>query len=98
MACTIYLTQPSADKRRPGVSYERPRREGNLPLAHLSLLAHTPERLLALRLAMSQAIGPASAVLDAGCGALGVLPIMAPSLVRSRSSASTSANCRWPGN
>lgn len=73
MACTIYLTQPSTGKRRPAVSCEKRRGEGNLPLAHLSLLAHTPERLLALRLAMSQAVGPASAVLDAGCGALGVL-------------------------
>ncbi len=62
------------------MSYERRRGEGNLPLAHLSLLAHTAERLLALRLAMSQAIGPASAVLDAGCGALGVLAIMAAML------------------
>ena len=34
------------------MSYERRRGEGNLPMAHLSLLAHTPERLLALRLAM----------------------------------------------
>lgn len=51
-----------------------------MPLAHLSLLAHTPERMLALRLAMSQAIGPASAVLDVGCGALGVLAIMAARL------------------
>src|SRR5882724_6562428 len=47
------------------------------PLAHLSLLTHHPERLLALRLAMSRRIGPESSVLDAGCGALGAMSIMA---------------------
>ncbi|HEY5986234.1 MAG TPA: class I SAM-dependent methyltransferase [Streptosporangiaceae bacterium] len=62
------------------MSYEWRWGESNLPLAHLSLLAHTPERLLALRLAMSQAIVPTSAALDAGCGALGVLAIMAARL------------------
>lgn len=54
--------------------------EGNAPLVHLSLLAHHPERLLALRQAMSRRIGPHSSVLDAGCGALGTLAIMAAQL------------------
>jgi SAM-dependent methyltransferase len=54
--------------------------EGSAPLAHLSLLAHHPERLLALRLAMAQRIGPETTVLDAGCGALGALAIMAAKL------------------
>lgn len=54
--------------------------EGSAPLVHLSLLAHHPERLLALRLAMSRRIGPQSAVLDAGCGSLGALAIMAAQL------------------
>lgn len=54
--------------------------EGTAPLVHLSLLAHHPERLLALRLAMSRRIGPESTVLDAGCGALGTLAIMAAGL------------------
>jgi SAM-dependent methyltransferase len=54
--------------------------EGNAPLVHLSLLAHHPERLMALRLAMSRLIGPRSTVLDAGCGALGTLAIMAAQL------------------
>jgi SAM-dependent methyltransferase len=52
-------------------------RVGNSPLAHMGLLARTPERILALRLALSSAVGPSSVVLDAGCGALGVLAIMA---------------------
>src|SRR3954453_16388096 len=51
--------------------------EGSAPLAHLSLLAHHPGRLLALRLAMAERIGPQTTVLDAGCGALGALAIMA---------------------
>jgi len=54
--------------------------EGNSVLAHMMLLARTPERLLALRVAMSSAIGPTSVVLDAGCGSLGVLAIMAARL------------------
>jgi SAM-dependent methyltransferase len=54
--------------------------EGNSALAHMMLLARTPERLLALRVAMSSVIGPASVVLDAGCGSLGVLAIMAARL------------------
>jgi SAM-dependent methyltransferase len=51
--------------------------EGSAPLSHLSLLAHHPERLLALRLALTQQVGPTSTVLDAGCGALGTLAVMA---------------------
>ncbi len=54
--------------------------EGSSPLVHMMLLAGAPERILALRLAMSSSIGPSSVVLDAGCGALGVLAIMAARL------------------
>ena len=53
---------------------------GSSPLAHMILLASAPERILALRLAMSSTIGPPSVVLDAGCGSLGVLAIMAARL------------------
>jgi predicted RNA methylase len=53
---------------------------GSSPLAHMILPAAAPERILALRLAMSSAIGPSSVVLDAGCGSLGVLAIMAARL------------------
>jgi SAM-dependent methyltransferase len=44
------------------------------------LLTRAPERILALRLAMSSVIRPWSVVLDAGCGSLGVLAIMAARL------------------
>jgi SAM-dependent methyltransferase len=54
--------------------------EGSSPLVHMMLLARAPERILALRLAMSSAIRPSSVVLDAGCGSLGVLAIMAARL------------------
>lgn len=54
--------------------------EGSAPLSHLSLLAHHPERLIALRLALAAHIRPGSTVLDAGCGALGTLAIMAAKL------------------
>jgi len=54
--------------------------EGSSLLVHMMLLARTPERILALRLAMSSAVGPQSVVLDAGCGSLGVLAIMAARL------------------
>src|ERR1700742_858915 len=54
--------------------------EGSAPLTHLSLLAHHPERLLALRLALAHRISPLTTVLDAGCGALGTLAIMAARL------------------
>jgi SAM-dependent methyltransferase len=53
---------------------------GDSPLAHMMLLARAPERILALRLALSSVIGPSSVVLDAGCGSLGVLAIMAARL------------------
>jgi SAM-dependent methyltransferase len=53
---------------------------GSSPLGHIILLAGAPQRILALRLAMSSAIGPQSVVLDAGCGSLGVLAIMAARL------------------
>jgi hypothetical protein len=54
--------------------------EGSSLLVHMMLLARAPQRILALRLAMSSAVGPDSAVLDAGCGSLGVLAIMAARL------------------
>jgi SAM-dependent methyltransferase len=54
--------------------------EGSSPLVHMMLLAGAPERILALRLAMTSVIGPSSVVLDAGCGSLGVLAIMAARL------------------
>jgi SAM-dependent methyltransferase len=54
--------------------------EGSSPLVHMMLLAGAPERILALRLAMSSVIGSSSVVLDAGCGSLGVLAIMAARL------------------
>jgi 2-polyprenyl-3-methyl-5-hydroxy-6-metoxy-1,4-benzoquinol methylase len=54
--------------------------EGDSLLVHMMLLARAPERILALRLAMSSVIGPSSVVLDAGCGSLGVLAIMAARL------------------
>lgn len=53
---------------------------GESPLAHMSLLAGSPERVLALRLALSSVVGPSSSVLDAGCGSLGILAIMAAKL------------------
>ncbi len=53
---------------------------GISPLGHIMLLARAPERILALRLAMSSVIGPETVVLDAGCGSLGVLAIMAARL------------------
>ncbi|MEV6846857.1 class I SAM-dependent methyltransferase [Actinoplanes sp. NPDC051411] len=57
--------------------------EGSAPLSHLSLLAHHPERLLALRLALARH-APGATVLDAGCGALGTLAIMAAKLGAAR--------------
>jgi len=39
---------------------------GNSPAAHMVPLARAPERVLALRLAMSSAVGPSSVVLDTG--------------------------------
>jgi SAM-dependent methyltransferase len=53
---------------------------GESPLAHMALLAGSPERVLALRLALSSVVGPCSSVLDAGCGSLGILAIMAARL------------------
>ena len=54
--------------------------EGSSPLAHMELLARAPERILALRLALLSTIRPSSVVLDAGCGSLGMLAIMAARL------------------
>jgi len=54
--------------------------EGSAPLSHLSLLAHHPERLVALRLALASSVRPGMSVLDAGCGALGTLAVMAAKL------------------
>ncbi len=62
------------------MAYERQHGEGNVPLIHMSLLAHAPERVLALRLALSSVVQPSSSVLDAGCGSLGILAIMAAKL------------------
>jgi SAM-dependent methyltransferase len=57
--------------------------EGSAPLSHLSLLAHHPERVLALRLALARHV-PGATVLDAGCGALGTLAVMAAKLGAAR--------------
>jgi SAM-dependent methyltransferase len=62
------------------VTYPARLNEGRSTLVHMMLLARAPERILALRLAMSSAIGPSCVVLDAGCGSLGVLAIMAARL------------------
>jgi predicted RNA methylase len=67
---------------------------GSSPLAHMILPAAAPERILALRLAMSSAIGPSSVVLDAGCGSLGVLAIMAARLGARRVVAVDTGRCR----
>jgi SAM-dependent methyltransferase len=50
---------------------------GTEPYTHMSLLVWAPQRVLALRLALARSIRPNSIVLDAGCGALGVLAVMA---------------------
>ncbi len=62
------------------MSQPAPLTEGTSLVVHMSLLARAPERILALRLAMSSSIGPESVVLDAGCGSLAVLAIMAARL------------------
>jgi SAM-dependent methyltransferase len=54
------------------------------PLAHLSFLVGNPARVLALRLALSRVIRPTSVVLDAGCGSLGLLAILAAQLGAAR--------------
>jgi SAM-dependent methyltransferase len=53
-------------------------------LAHMSFLARAPERVLALRLALSRVIRPTSVVLDAGCGSLGLLAFLAAKLGAAR--------------
>ncbi|HEY2580008.1 MAG TPA: 50S ribosomal protein L11 methyltransferase [Streptosporangiaceae bacterium] len=58
----------------------QPGGEGDEPLMHMGLLAASPERVLALRLALSSVITPGSAVLEAGCGSLGVMAIIAAKL------------------
>lgn len=58
----------------------QPGGEGDEPLMHMGLLAASPERVLALRLALSSVITPDSAVLEAGCGSLGILAIIAAKL------------------
>ena len=60
--------------------YETEWAEGSLPSIHMGLLAASPERVLALRLALSSVLTRSSLVLDAGCGSLGVLAIMAATL------------------
>lgn len=57
---------------------------GSEPLRHMSFLVDAPERVLALRLALSRVINPTSVVLDAGCGSLGLLAIMAAKLGAAR--------------
>jgi predicted RNA methylase len=52
--------------------------------AFMSLLARSPERILAIRLAMSRVMRPNSVVLDAGCGSLGVIAIIAAKAGASR--------------
>jgi SAM-dependent methyltransferase len=46
----------------------------------MALLAALPERVLALRLALSSVVKSSSYVLDAGCGSLGILAIIAAKL------------------
>jgi SAM-dependent methyltransferase len=50
----------------------------------MSFLIHAPERVLALRLALSRVITSTSVVLDAGCGSLGLLAVMAAKLGAAR--------------
>lgn len=57
--------------------YDRQRGEGHDPLIHMGLLATSPERVLALRLALSSVVKPSSSVLEAGCGSLGIVAIIA---------------------
>src|SRR5262245_45577848 len=59
---------------------------------YMWLLVWAPERICALRLAMSRVIHPTSVVLDAGCGALGVLAIMAAKAGAARVIAVDTAN------
>jgi hypothetical protein len=57
---------------------------GNDPFVHMTFLISSPARVLALRLAMSRVIREDSVMLDAGCGALGLLAIMAARLGAAR--------------
>jgi threonine dehydrogenase-like Zn-dependent dehydrogenase len=54
------------------------------PFVHMAFLISSPARVLALRLAMSRVIRDNSVVLDAGCGALGLLAIIAARLGAAR--------------
>src|SRR5580693_9040061 len=62
------------------MTHPAPFAAGGSPLGHMMLLVRAPERILALRLAMSSAVASSKVVLDAGCGSLGVLAIMAARL------------------
>jgi SAM-dependent methyltransferase len=53
---------------------------GASPLVHIAFLAGSPERTLALRAALQAVVTPCSSVLDAGCGPLGALAIVAAKL------------------
>jgi SAM-dependent methyltransferase len=57
---------------------------GMNPLAHMAFVIRAPHRVVALRLALSRVIHPRTIVLDAGCGALGLLAIMAARLGAAR--------------
>lgn len=46
------------------------------PFVHMAFLISSPASVLALRLAMSRVTRDNSVVLDAGCGALGLLAIL----------------------
>jgi len=69
----------SIERAEPAPGHARPRWKVD-PLKSMSFLIHSPERVLALRLALSRVIGPTSVVLDAGCGSFGLLAIMAAKL------------------
>lgn len=57
---------------------------GNDVLAHMAFLIRWPQRVLALRLAISKAIRKGCIVFDAGCGPLGLLSIMSAKLGAAR--------------
>ncbi len=69
-----------ATGREGRMVYDRQGGEGHDPLIHMGLLATSPERVLALRLALSSVVRPSSSVLEAGCGSLGIMAIIAAKL------------------
>ncbi len=50
---------------------------GSDPVGHLAILAGVPERLQGLHQAILQSVGPGKTILDAGCGGLGILALLA---------------------